>query len=694
MPSLKAVILGAALVAVAVAPSPAASRPATAAPTTPYDLSAVALLGPVGTDVDLTVTSATAPIPDHLEKVQVKVWPVGEGDVETHNFFDVAAPGGKATLQNLPGIVRMQRVQVRALVKNGSQNVLEAETVGQYRALGAISSDHPRATEAGTVIFKAGGNAFDAAAAVLFALNVTQPALAGIGGSANIVVHSAVDGRDYAIDARERAPAATTADIFKGRNVGDVSVNGFSVGVPGTLRAIEAMLDRWGTMPLAQTLQPAIDLAAKGFTVGSFLAQDLLDSRVARFQPETKAIFLPGGIALKAGDRLVQPQLAETLRLIAREGPSVFYRGEIASAIVDAQQRHSIPGGEGRMTLADLAAYDVVVRPASHLDYRGYDVFSAAPSSHGGQVLLEALGLLEDPRFPIGNVEAGYGFGTRFTIHVMAEALRLALADREWVGDPAFFPVPESQLLSDAYLRARSALMSPFPTRMPPDVKPGNPLAFSAEPDEEVEAGHTTHFSVIDRYGNVVSFTTTLADSFGSGITVPGYGFVLNDSLRLFNFTPRGPNDAGPNKRPAGSMTPTVILKGGEPFVGTGTYGSLFIPSLVLNVVLDVIDHHLPLQQAVNSSRIWMSSSTGPNNFGVFAWNRGRPGGLVFAASEIDALRAIGPPPPNRFPALNPPPRDDIFGSLASVGVEPGTLALVGAADARLADATATVVSR
>jgi gamma-glutamyltranspeptidase / glutathione hydrolase len=281
----------------------------------------------------------------------------------------------------------------------------------------------------------------------------------------------------------------------------------------------------------------------------------------------------------------------------------------------------------------------------------------------------------------------------------MVEALRLALADRDaWVGDPAFFPVPEQQLLSDEYLRDRSTLMNAFPTRMAAPAPPGDPFAFpppsipSVDAEVGAEVGHTTHFSIIDKYGNVVSFTTTMADSFGSGITVPGYGFLLNDSLRLFNRLPTaGPNDAGPNKRPSGSMTPVVILEDGEPFAASGTYGSVFIPSLVLNVVLDLIDHRMPLQQAVDASRVWVAHVPGLLATGAFAWNNGRRGAPSFSLVEIDALRDLGPPRPMRVPSA----RDEIFGSLASVAVDLGTFELQSAADdQRQTDASATVVHR
>lgn len=769
----------------------------------PYSLSARALLGPAGTDVYVAVSSATRPLPQQFEKIQVKAWPLDGDAVETHNFFDVPAPGGVATLR-LAGLVRLQRLGIRAHVKDGSQNNLDAEThvllrpdlvvsgiavppdvvrrhpfdaevtvteragdtgasatvtlfdgstalgslpvaiaagatsavsfrvelrehgvhhlraeitdadpfesdasnnsarldllVHRYEADGAVSTDHPLATSIGEQILRGGGNAFDAAAAVLFALNVTQPHLAGIGGGSNIVVYVAADNADYAIDAREMAPAATTATTYTGKSVAQVGPNGYAVGMPGTLRAVEVMLERWGTMSLADTLQPAIDLAdsENGIPVGSFLARvgASADGLRATLQPETRALFRRAdGSPLQVGDPLKQHDLANTFRLIAREGTSVFYRGEIASAIVDAQRRATSAGGEGRMTLDDLARYDVLVRPALRLNYRGYDVFAAPPSTNGGLVELEALGLLEDERFPIGDVSRGYGFGTPNTIHATVEAMRLALADRDmWIGDPAVFPVPESQLLSDAYLRDRSRLISPFPVRMPGTAPPGNPLAFRASSEaEEPEPGHTTHFSIIDKDGNVVSFTTTLADAFGSGITVPGYGFLLNDSLTLFNLTPRagagnpGTNDAGPSKRPMGSMGPIVILKDGEPFAATGTYGGSFIPSLVLNIVLDLIDHHMTLEQAVNASRIWLTLASG-----TFAWDSGKNGAPAIPQASIDAIRAAQQPPRSVAAA----PTNSNFGSLASIGVDLDTFALHGAADARQADATAVVVSR
>lgn len=695
MYALRSLVLVVSLAALAVLPASAGARLSDAAPKSNYTVSVAALLGPNSAELAVTVTPP--PPRPWFEKVQVKVWPADDGPVVTRNYFHVSAPGGDATIEIDP-LARLQRVQVRVHVKDGSQNSLQAETVAQYRALGAVSSDHREATAAGEQILNEGGNAFDAAAAVLFALNVTQPHLAGIGGSSNVVLYSAAEDRLYAIDGRETAPQAATAEMLDGRSIGDVSVNGYSVGVPGTLLTVERMLQRWGTRSLAETMAPAIRLAEHGFQVGAFLEKDLQNPGTfkAGFPPQTKTLFTePDGTLLDRGDSFVQPDLAATFRLIARNGSSVFYRGEIAPAIVAAQRWSTYPEGVGRLVLADLAAYDVVVRSASHLDYRGYDVYAAAPSSRGGLVLLEALGVLEASGFPIGGVDAAgnsYDFGSRYALHAFVESLRLALADRVWVGDPAFLPVPEGQLLSEAYLSNRAEPIQPFPIRMTPavNVPPGNPLAYpgpGASADEEDTSAHTTHFSVIDRFGNVVSFTTTMADSFGSGILVDGYGFLLNDSVRLFKGSNSAPPDViAPGKRPPGNMTPVVLMKDGEPVAATGTYGSSWIPSLVFNTVVNLVDYDMSLQEAVDVSRFWIAVPDG-----AWAWNHGRRGARSFPQAEIEALWALGPRRPLRVPTA----ADEVFGSFASVGVDPATLDLVGATDdLRQVDAGMVVVPR
>jgi gamma-glutamyltranspeptidase/glutathione hydrolase len=593
--------------------------------------------------------------------------------------------------------IRSARAEVRAS-NNGARIDV---TVHRYDADGVVSTDHRLATQAAVRILRAGGNAIDAAAAVAFALNVVNPNLSGIGGGANILVRFA-NGRSFALDGREAAPGATTPTMYRGKTVAAVGVNGYSVGVPGMLRAVDLMLKRWGTMTLGETLQPATELADRGIPVGAFLASSSADARVLDLQPETIALMRRAdGSPLQQGDILVQHDLAKTFRLIAHGGSAAFYRGAIAAAIVDAQHRRSptrpIVGGEGRMTLDDLARYDAKVAAPIALSYRGYRVLGAPPSTCGGLVVLEALGLLQASGLPIGDPAAGYGFGQTKTLHALLEALRLGLADRDmWIGDSALVRVPVRGLLSPGYLAARSKLISVM-SRIPEPTPVGDP--FSYQPDyasrtgvaaDEVQAptphGHTTHFSIIDKNGTVVSFTSTVTDGFGSGILVPGYGFLLNDGLSNFNLTPRanaatgnpGANDPAPYKRDMGNLAPTILVRNGEAVAATGTYGSDFIPSIVLGLIVDLIDHHMTLQQAVDAPRMWVADARGDAavNVGI-------------SQETIDAMRALG----DRV-SRNPAPRPAL-GSLSSVAVDGETFKLEGAADrSRIPEASAVVLRR
>lgn len=570
--------------------------------------------------------------------------------------------------------------------------------VNHYDANGVVATDHPLATQVGVQVLRSGGNAFDAAAAVQFAVSVTQPHLSGIGGSSNILVRDGATGEVLAIDARETAPGATTPTTYSGRTVPQVGPNGYAVGVPGTLRAIDYLLTRWGTRSFADALQPAIGLAENGFPVGFHLALASGDARSRAF-PETNALFhRPDGTNLRQGDMLVQADLANTFRLLARDGISAFYEGEIAQAIVLAQRRATTAGREGRMTMADLAAYEIDVEQPLSLEYGGYDVLAPGPSTAGGAALLESLGLIREFRADPENAGYPWGFGTRNSLHVFIEAMRLAYADRDmWIGDERFSNVPAPLLLDEDYLRDRSELID-GETVMCSPVLPGNPFAYGdLSPDETSfeEGGHTTHFSIIDRWGNAVVMTSTLADPFGSGILVPGYGFLLNDSLTLFNLTPRanpatgnpGANDAAGGKRPMGSMTPTLVMKDGEPVVGTGTHAAAFIPSIVLNIVLNVLEFDMELQAAVEAPRIWMQTANGDA-----AVNPG-------LAEQIVPLRAMGHRPSNFggcAGAMAPNPAGGTaIGSTGSFGVNLSAFELGGGQDSiRFPDATTVVVER
>jgi gamma-glutamyltranspeptidase/glutathione hydrolase len=807
----RSLAFGAALLAFAGAAGAGAAGPGG------YSLQAQALLSQTRTDLTLRLSGPT--LPARLEKVEVKTWPAG-GEAHTQNFFDVASPGGVATLR-LAGRGRGDRLELRAHVKDGPQHNVDGETVvlrrpdltvtridvpddvvrtrsfgvtatvaevggdvgadarvqlfdggssvalatsnirvgaggtavatfhialarprthvlyaaivdsspdewdearnelehelyvNHYGQNGVVSTDHALATQVGADVLRNGGNAFDAAVAVQFALNVVQPHLNGIGGGSNIIVRDGRTGEVVAIDARETAPAATTPTTYANA-VDQVRPNGFAVGVPGTVRAFDYLLNRWGTRSLAQVLEPAIALAESGFPIAEYLANQI-ESQRNLFQPETRAIFLrPDGGLPAQGTILKQPDLAKTFHLLAREGAAAFYEGEIADAIVDAQRRAVVPGREGNMTLGDLHDYQIDVRRPLSLSYKGYDVYAPqAGGSNGGVLLLESLGLmrefLADPR----NADYPWGFGTRNSLHVFIEAMRLAFADRDfWLGDDRYTNVPTTGLLSSAYLRERSALIGRETVMCNPSttvfVPPGNPLPYTQtlEAAEEPESpsplpGHTTHFSIIDRWGNAVVTTSTIRDSFGTGITVPGYGFLLNDSLGLFNQVPRagagnpGANDAAAGKRPLGNMTPALILKNGEPFAGTGTLGSAFIPSVVLNVVLNLVEYGLPVQQAVDAPRIWMRSPSGAAqlNFGfdhLITPLRAMGHIARTFGGCADNLNRTALPPFTPGPAGSPN-----VGSAGSFGVELDDFDLVGGEDrSRVSEASTIVVQR
>jgi gamma-glutamyltranspeptidase / glutathione hydrolase len=559
--------------------------------------------------------------------------------------------------------------------------------------VGVVSSSHPAAAAAGARMLADGGNAIDAAAAVQFALNVVEPQSSGIGGGGFMLVHLAKTGETLIVDSRERAPAAASADMFapdgKPMPFPLASTSGLAVGVPGTLRGIDTALTRWGTKKLADTLQPAIELAERGFRVNRFLAADIAnDHGRTRVHPETAAIFHPGGVPLAEGDWLVQPDLAKTLRLIASQGTEAFYRGPLARAIVEAQKRARDElgeSGQGRMTLADLAHYQVAVRQPLIGQYRGWTLATMPPPSSGGLTLLQMLKLLE--HYPLGDAAQGYGFGSPKTLHAMIETMRLAFADRTvWIGDEDTTPVPRKGLLHPEYLATRAALIQPDSRMQTPQA--GDPLPWdpaAARPKHSIapeESPHTTHFSVVDRWGNVVSYTSTIEFTWGSGITVPGYGFLLNNQLTDFNFVPAasadnpGANDVAPGKRPRSSMAPTLLLKDGKPVAAFGSPGGATIINSVLNVTLNLIDHGMPMQQAIDAPRLSVTHAAGKLSC---------EGGEefmqpVFSIDIQDALRALG------HVGLDESGTDgcqETIGSVQAVVIDRETASHHGAADRR-----------
>jgi gamma-glutamyltranspeptidase / glutathione hydrolase len=536
---------------------------------------------------------------------------------------------------------------------------------GKAARQGVVAVSHPMAAEAGARALERGGNAIDAAAAIQFVLNVVEPQFSGIGGGGFMMIHLASSGETFAVDSRERAPAAATPDMFAPGGTPltflAASTSGLSVGVPGTLLGVDTALRRWGTQTLAEALAPAIQIAEQGFRINRFLAANIAsDGGRTSFQPETAAIFRPGGVPLAEGDLLVQPDLAKTFKLIASQGTDVFYKGEIAQAIVEAQKRtrtSPVPAdGVGRMALSDLAAYAIAIRQPITVDYRGWQVASMSPPSSGGLTVGQMLEILE--RYPVGSIAQGFGFGATKTMHVMIESMRLAFADRAvWMGDEDFVPVPKKGLLDPAYVASRAALIN-LNSRMTTPAA-GNPLPFNVArgvatprvqlaviPFEDEKGVHTTHFSVVDKHGNVVSYTTTIENTWGTGITVPGYGFLLNNELTDFNFVPAlnpatgnpGANDVAPFKRPRSSMSPSIVFKNGQPFAAYGSPGGSTIINSVLNVTLNLIDHGMTIQGAIDAPRLSVTSA-----LGTVSCETGLPFMQpAFSDATLAALKALG----------------------------------------------------
>ncbi len=467
---------------------------------------------------------------------------------------------------------------------------------------GMVATQEALATRIGVDILERGGNAVDAAVAVGFALAVTLPRAGNLGGGGFMLVHDAATGRTEAIDYRETAPAAATRDMYLGPDGEPDSRRSrfsyLSVGVPGSVAGMALALARYGSMGLAQVMAPAIRLAEQGIVVSAELAASL-ESRRKRFQrwPATmRAFFKADGSAYAAGETLVQGDLAWSLRRIAEDGPAAFYQGAIAERLAADMAAHG-----GLVTLADLKAYRAVVRAPVKGSYRGYDIYSMPPPSSGGVHLIQILNILEG--FPIGFL----GHNGAETIHLMAEAMKLAYADRSaHLGDPDFWPVPVAGLTSKAYAAGLRSGIDRNRARPAVEIKPGQPAPY--------ESGETTHYSVMDRAGNVVSNTTTINFGYGADIVAAGTGILLNNEMDDFSAKPGVPNAYGliggeanavaPMKRPLSSMTPTIVLKDGRPFLATGSPGGSRIITTTLQLIMNVIDHGMNLAAATAAPRV------------------------------------------------------------------------------------------
>ena len=465
---------------------------------------------------------------------------------------------------------------------------------------GMVATEQKLASAIGLGILKAGGNAIDAAVAVGFTLAVTLPNAGNIGGGGFMLVYDAQTQQAIALDFREMAPAAAQRDMYLDAAgnvvVGKSLFSHAAVGVPGTVAGLTHALQRWGSLPLAKVMQPAITLAEQGYPVSTTLAKGLqYAAKNMGKWPATRAIFWKDGAPLQADDKLVQQDLANSLKLIAREGAAAFYSGEIAHKIAADMAQHN-----GLLTLADLENYQVIERQPVRGTYRGYEIMTMPPPSSGGVHLVQLLNMAE--RWPL----ATWGHNSAQTIHHLTEAMKLAYADRaEYLGDPDFVDMPLTGLTSKTYAAALAAQIDSKRTRSAETVQPGQPQYY--------ESDQTTHFSVVDAAGNMVAVTYTLNTNFGSGIVAPGTGIVLNNEMDDFSIKPGVPNVYGviggeanavaAGKRPLSSMTPTFVLKAGKPWLVTGSPGGPRIITTVLQQIINAIDFAMNPAEAASAAR-------------------------------------------------------------------------------------------
>lgn len=498
------------------------------------------------------------------------------------------------------------------LTVNGAYAASQAPVAGEN---GMVVTAQHLASHVGVDVLKAGGNAVDAAVAVGYALAVVYPAAGNLGGGGFMTVQLA-DGRKTFLDFREKAPLAATANMYldkDGNVIPDLSAKGhLAVGVPGTVSGMELALSKYGTLKRAQVIAPAIKLAEEGFVLeqGDI---DLLHTATDEFKKDAdmRGIFLHNGEPLQVGYKLVQKDLAKTLREVSAKGTDGFYKGWVAKAIVDSSQK-----GKGIIVQADLDKYKTRELAPVECDYRGYHVVSAPPPSSGGVVICQIMNILE------GYPMADLGYGSAQGTHYLIEAMRHAYVDRNsYLGDPDFVKNPVAHLLDKDYAAKLRAAIEPQKAGDSQAIKPG------VSPHE---GNNTTHYSIVDKWGNAVSVTYTLNDWFGAGVMASKTGVILNDEMDDFTVKVGVPNMYGliqgeanaiaPGKAPLSSMSPTIVTKDGKPVMVVGTPGGSRIITATLQTMLNVIDYKMNIQEAVDAPRIhqqWMPESTNLERFAL-----------------------------------------------------------------------------
>jgi gamma-glutamyltranspeptidase/glutathione hydrolase len=550
---------------------------------------------------------------------------------------------------------------------------------------GAISTVDPEASAAGLKVLKAGGNAVDAAVAAAATLGVTEPYSAGIGGGGYFVFYNAKSGRVRTLDGRETAPMKMPQDAFIDPATGkpypftpDLVTSGASVGTPGTLATWDKALTNWGTLSLADALAPATKVARRGFKVDETFRQQTLDNEV-RFSAykESKKLFLPKGDAPKVGSIFRNPELADTYDMIAQRGTEAFYRGKLAKLMSDVvreprtTKNTDLPVPAGWLTARDLRDYRVRSQRATRTSYRGHQVYGMAPSSSGGTTVGEALNILE--RYDLSSMT------TEQALHHYLEASALAFADRgKYVGDPAYVDVPVRRLLDDRFAAERACSINPAKAATKP-VAAGDVASYDGvcgassakgTTDTDTENISTTNLTVADQWGNVVEYTLTIEQTGGSGMVVPGHGFLLNNELTDFStvYAAADPNRIQPGKRPRSSMSPTIVLKDGKPFLALGSPGGSTIITTVLQMLVNRIDLGMTIEEAIAAPRATQRNTASVTAEPAFIATYGpaltalghtlAPAGDAFtSAAEIGAATAIELGPRKRMTAVAEPSR-------------------------------------
>ena len=488
-----------------------------------------------------------------------------------------------------------QNVHSAAIIEGERMHPVEARN-------GMVVTSHFLATRSALAVLEEGGNAIDAAVTAAFSLAVTQPRSGNIGGGGFMLISSEQNDEVVAIDYREKAPSTATVDMFLDEK-GEVDSNRsrfthLAAGVPGTVAGLALALEQYGTISLAQALAPAIRLAEEGFVVTPRFSQGLKarEKRLKKWESSKKIFYKADGTYYEPGDLFVQKELAETLKRIAANGAQEFYQGRTAELLVAEMKKHG-----GLISMADMKNYAPVIRNPVRGTYRGHDIYSMSPPSSGGAHIVQILNILEG--YDIGD----FGHNSARTIHLMAEAMKRAYADRsKYLGDEDFVEVPLKGITSKQYA---DVLRQNIDTQQAVDSQTIGPGAVHL-----YESDETTHFSIVDPYGNAVSNTYTINFSYGSGIVVEGAGFLLNNEMDDFSAKPGVPNAYGllggeankvePHKRMLSSMSPTIVKKDGKNFLVTGSPGGSRIITTTLQVLMNVIDHGLNIQSAVAAPRI------------------------------------------------------------------------------------------